>query len=90
MSDKNKKAARLSEIQFDIPFSQLSKKMIQSQHSKILLQTARDTLVQMKNLWQPAAITQWFDFEWSESDTHGGDSRVSPPWVTRPLSLPWV
>lgn len=67
----NKKAQILSNLQIDVTFQDLEKKIKTSGNSPEIFKTARATLEKMRDKWEPAVLFQWFDFELDEGAASG-------------------
>ena len=61
----------LSNINVNVTFDDLVQKIKHSGNMPELLKTARKTLEKVKNLWKPAAVYQWFEFQQTGTDPIG-------------------
>jgi len=61
----------LSHLNIDVTYQDLVKKIKTSSNVSEVLKAAEITLNKVKNIWKPAAVYRWFEFQRTGSDTTG-------------------
>ena len=61
----------LSHIKIDVTFQDLEQKIKTTSNSLEILKTAEKMLNQVKGIWEPRAVYQWFEFEDTGRDDTG-------------------
>jgi hypothetical protein len=63
MNDIDKNLKIHTNLQIDLSFPDLEKQIKTAKNSPGILKTARETLEKIQGQWEPAILSQWFDFE---------------------------